>query len=121
MGDVVIADFLETHNLLPELPTETNIYVVLVGNVAEKITHVLAELRDEGVNIAVDFSGRAIDKQMKTANKKSVPFVMVIGEEELREGRFKLKDMHTGVEEAHSIARIASIVEDRRRADYDRD
>jgi histidyl-tRNA synthetase len=121
MGDVVMADFLDTHDLIPELPAETNIYVVLAGDVAGKLNRVLNELREEGVNVAVDLSGRALDKQMKAANKKGVPYVMVVGEEELREGRFKLKDMHTGVEEAHSIARIASIVEDRRRADNDRD
>lgn len=114
MGDVVLADFLQTHNLVPALYPETQLYVVLAGDVASKIGRIVAELREEGVNVAVDISGRGLDKQLKTANKKNVPYVLFIGEQELTEGRFKLKDMRTGEEEQHSIARIASIIEDSR-------
>jgi histidyl-tRNA synthetase len=121
MGDVVLADFLDTHDLLPELAPETQIYIVLAGNVADKVHRIVSELRTDGVNVAVDISGRGIDKQMKTANKKGIPYVMVIGEAELEDGRFKLKDMQTGIEETHSIARIASIVEDDRYTVDDRD
>jgi histidyl-tRNA synthetase len=114
MGDVVLADFLKTHGLLPKLQPETRVYVALAGDVLQKSWKVISELRNEGVNVAVDVSGSKLDKQLKTANKKQVPYVVIIGENELAEGRFKLKNMETGVEEMHSIARIASIVEDSR-------
>lgn len=117
MGDVVLADFLQTHDLLPHLHPETRVYVALAGDLIEKSWKVIAELRNEGVNVAVDISGNKLDKQLKTASKKGVPYVVIIGENELAEGRFKLKNMETGVEETHSVARIASIVEDARHQD----
>lgn len=114
MGDVVLADFLKTHNLLPQLSPETKVYVALAGDVAGKAWRVVSELRNEGVNVAMDISGKSLDKQLKTASKKAVPYVVIIGADELAEGRFKLKNMETGDEEMHSVARIASIVADAR-------
>ena len=67
-----------------------------------------------GVNVAVDISGRKIEKQIKTADKKGIRYVLFIGEDELKSSQFKLKDLHTGEEETHGLERIVSIVKDRR-------
>jgi histidyl-tRNA synthetase len=115
MGDVTLADFLTGHELLPELSPETHVYVVLVGDVAERASRYIGELRQEGVNVAVDITGREVGKQLKTADKKGITFALIIGEEELNSEQFKLKNLHDGSEETHSIARIASILEDHRR------
>lgn len=114
MGDVTFADFLESHSLLPSLPPETDVYAVIVGDVHAEAQKVIDELRAEGVNVAVDISGRSVDKQFKTAHKKGIPYVVTIGHKELQNGQFALKNLQTGQEEARSIARIASIVQDRR-------
>jgi histidyl-tRNA synthetase len=114
MGDVTLADFLNSHELLPKLTPETHVYAVLIGNVAEKASQYIGELRQNGVNVAVDITGRDVGKQLKTADKKGIPFALIIGEEELGSEQFKLKNLHDGTEETHGIARIASIVEDHR-------
>lgn len=111
MGDVTLQNFLEAHGLLPKLQTETDLYVILLGDGAyEQSTGVIAKLRQEGVRVAVDSSGRKFDKQIKSADKKGVPFVMVIGETELASGQFTLKNLATGETETHGIDRIASLV-----------
>lgn len=114
MGDVMLAHFLEVHGLLPKLATETQVYVVLVGDVLMAAQRPIAELREAGVNVAVDISGRGVDKQFKTAVKKGVPYALIIGEQELADEQYKLKNLADGTQEAHSIARIASVVQDTR-------
>jgi histidyl-tRNA synthetase len=114
MGDVTIAEFLKAHELVPTLHPETHIYAVLIGDVAEQAAKYIGELRKEGVNVAVDISGREVGKQLKAADKKGITFALIIGKEELESEQFKLKNLHDGSEETHSIARIASIVEDHR-------
>jgi histidyl-tRNA synthetase len=74
----------------------------------------IKELRDDGVNVAVDISGRSLDKQFKTADKKGIPYVLTIGKKEVESQQFTLKNLQSGEEAAHSITRIASIVQDRR-------
>lgn len=115
MGDVVLADFLETHGLVPHLLPETHVYLAVAGDVLDGAQKVAAELRKDGVNVALDISGKSLDKQLKTANKKGVPYVIVVGEQELESRQFKLKNMQSGEEETHGIDRIASIVEDSRK------
>lgn len=117
MGDVTLQNFLESHDLLPQLAPETDAYVVLIGeNTYEKAQKALAELREAGVNLAVDTTGRGIDKQIKAAVKKGVRYVLFIGEAELASGEFKLRNLVDGTEEAHSLQRIVSLVRDRRHA-----
>lgn len=117
MGDVVLQNFLETHELLPKLHPETKLYVALVGDVLADAQPVLNELRGEGINIAVDISGRDLGKQLKTADKKGIAYVLVLGRQELDSQQYKLKHLATGKEETHSLARIATIVQDHRHED----
>lgn len=113
-GDVTLAEFLKGHDLLPDLQTETDIYVVLVGEVLEKAQKAIADLRGMGANVAVDLSSRKLGDQLKAADKKGIAYVLVVGEQELAEEQFTLKNLHTGVEEKHSLERIVSIVKDYR-------
>jgi histidyl-tRNA synthetase len=117
MGDVTLQNFLESHNLLPQLHSETDAYVVLIGdNMYEKALSTITELRHLGVNLAVDNSGRKMDKQIKTAVKKGLHYAIFIGETELASGQFTVRNLADGSEEKHSLARIVSIVRDRRYA-----
>lgn len=116
-GDVTLQNFLEGHDLMPNLRPDTDVYVVLIGDVYTQAQRVLDELRDSGANVAVDFSGKKADKQIKVAVKKGIHYVMFIGEKELKEERYTVKNLLTGVEEQHSAARIVSIVCDHRDED----
>ncbi len=113
-GDVTLGNFLELHDLLPPLSTETDVYAILIGDVYQPAQKVLAELRREGVTVAVDATGRNIAAQIKAAAKKSIPYAMFIGQDELNDGRFNLKHLATGQEESHGLERIISTVLDSR-------
>ncbi len=114
MGDVTLQNFLETHGLLPEIKPETDAYVVLIGNVYIQAVPVLKKLREAGLRIAVDTSGRKPDKQFKSAVKKQIRYAIVIGEQELADGQLNLKDLQAGQEEKHSLERVVSIIKDYR-------
>lgn len=116
MGDVTFMDFLESHKLLPSLKKKTEVILLirefeLVG----RVQSVVRELREMGVNVSVDYSGRKIDKQFKAALKSGVRHAIFVGSEELETEQFILKDLKTGKEEKHSLQRIVSMVKDRRK------
>jgi histidyl-tRNA synthetase len=113
-GDVTLQNFLEGHNLLPNLRPETDVYVVLIGDVYKDAARVIEDLRSMGANVAVDLTGKKPDKQIKTAVKKGIHYAMFIGEKELKEEQYEVRNLLTGVEERHSAARIVSIVKDYR-------
>lgn len=112
MGDVTLQNFLETHDLLPKLMTETEVYAVLVGDVYEPAQKIVTQLRRSGVKTAVDITKRKLDKQLKTADKKGIRYALIIGEKELADEQFVLRNLHDGSQETHSIERIISIIKD---------
>jgi len=114
MGDVTLQNFLESHELMPKLHTETDVYVILIGDVYLKAQKALKELRDAGVKIAIDITGRKPDKQIKTAVKKGIHYALFIGDRELESEQYVLKNLMTGADEQHGINRTVSIVKDYR-------
>lgn len=112
MGDVALANFLESHNLLPKLAVETDIYVILAGDIAEQASGVIAELRRQ-LNVAVDFSGRKLGHMIKTADKKGIPFVLVVGESELSEQKYSLKQLASGEQQQLALEEIINTVKNR--------
>ncbi len=108
--------FLESHDLMPELASTTEVYVAVLGdNTLPGASKLTGRLREEGVNVELDFTGRKIDKQIKTAVKKHIPYVLFVGEAELKSEKYNLKDTHTGEEEAFSFERLVARIKDRRR------
>lgn len=109
-GDVTLANFLEGHDLTPDLKSETDVYVALVGDVSEASQEIIAELRRSGLNVATDLSSRKIGDQLKAADKKGVTQVLIIGEDELKTGQFKLKNLKTGQEKAAKLNGIIDML-----------
>jgi histidyl-tRNA synthetase len=114
LGDVTLANFLELHRLTPDLYAETDVYIALVGEATDAAQPAIAELREMGLNVAVGTFGRKIGDHFKVAEKKGITYVMVMGEQEIESGQFTIKNIQTGTEEKHSLARIVSLVKDHR-------
>ena len=106
MGDVTLLNFLNEHGLIPPLPAETDIIVILVGDVYQAALPVIARLRTGGLNLAVDYSGRKLDIQIKHAVKSGVRHALFIGEKELASGHFTLRDLQKGEETSLTPERI---------------
>jgi histidyl-tRNA synthetase len=106
--------FLQLHELVPSLGSTTDVYMVPIGDVLKRAMKLASKLRQEGVNIEVDFNGRKVDKQLKTAVKKNIPYLLFIGEDELTNEMYTLKTLATGAEQKLSFERLVSVLNDRR-------
>lgn len=114
LGDATLANFLEIHHLLPDLHSETDIFVAIVGDVAEAAQASINELREMGLNVAVGAYGRKLGDHFKVADKKGITHVVIIGQQELESEQYVIKNLQSGAEEKHSLARIVSLVKDHR-------
>ncbi len=54
---------------------------------------VLRMLREEGINADFDYCGKSLKGQMRSAQRKGSRVVVILGEEEAKEGTLLLKDM----------------------------
>ncbi len=113
MGDITLVNFLESNSLMPKFKPSTELYVCGLGDGAQKVAQ---QLRGMEINTAFDSTGRKLEKQIKTAEKLGIRYILFVGDKELAEEQFGLKDLVTGEQEAHSLERIVSIVKDFRKA-----
>ncbi len=95
VGDVTMIDFLKAHNLTPELDSETDVYIVVVGDILRQAQGIARLLRQAGLNVALDITGRKADKQTKSGVTKHVPYLLFVGEQELHNERFTLRNVKT--------------------------
>ena len=76
---------------------EKFLYLAYLGEEAKKAGMELARfLRSEGVGCLIEYKDRGLKSHLSRANKLRARWVVMIGEDELKSGMFKLKDMETG-------------------------
>ena len=66
-------------------------------------------LRNNGIRTEVYLNNKKIKAKFKYADKLQIPYVIVIGENEIAENKFKLKNMETGEEKELTIEEIEKI------------
>ena len=119
MGATTMQNFLEVHGLLPKLVSRTDVYIIAVDRAADAGADALARaLRAAGVRVEFDITDRKLDKQIKTASKKQIPFVAFVGSDELESGIYSVKNLVDSTEQKADIDRMITIVKDHR---YDGD
>lgn len=110
-GDVIIRDILETYGKLPEYKSKTNLYICTMGKDYQEYGNELAQkLREAGVRVAVNLTDKKIGDQIKSADKQKIPYIICVGENEIKTGEFKLKNLKTGEEKIVSEVGLPSLL-----------
>ena len=87
------------------------VYVVAMDETTKKKAFsVVRDLRMNGISADMDFTGRKVKAQMKSADRKGAGFVIVIGETELENGKVALKEMATGEQQEMAFEEIAGTI-----------
>jgi histidyl-tRNA synthetase len=108
MGDATLLNFLESNNLLPTLKPATDAVLIGIDVENDKLSELSNRLRNEGLNIAVDFTNRKIDKKIKAAEKLKVENILIVGENEIMSNKFTLKNLVSGEEFQLAITQVKS-------------
>ncbi len=89
---------------------------MVLGDALKGALQLASDLRAEGINVETDITDRKLDKQLKTALKKEIPFIVFVGDDELQTEVYPFKDVASSEEQKLSLERIVSSVKDRRRS-----
>ena len=107
-----IYDVLNALDLYPaEARTSTQVMFVNFGEAeAAASMKMMKELRHAGVAVEIYPDAAKMKKQMAYANGAGVPFVAMVGESEMAQGKMALKNMITGDQQTVSAAEAAAII-----------
>ena len=73
------------------------IYIAPMGeNAALEAMRIVSELRSNGISAQTDVAGRSLKAQMKYADKIGARYTMVLGDNEIEQGKANLKNMDKG-------------------------
>ena len=99
---------LEDLNLFPEAIDQS--LQVLCVNFGDKeamaALKLVSQLRKSGVKADIYPSSAKMQKQMKYANNRNVPYVILIGEQELSNNSFIVKNMKEGSQKEYSLSKV---------------
>ena len=79
---------------------ETEAYTLKIAN----------ELRKKNIHVIIEMNKRKIKKCFEWADKQSIPYVIVIGENEIKTNHFMLKNMKSATSKEYSFDNIEQLV-----------
>ncbi len=91
------------------------IIIPMDRNAYREVFKTAKRLWAEGLACQMDHSGRAFKGQMRKAHKDGRKIVMIIGEDEIKQGKIAMKDMGTGEQEMLSLDEAVEKLKERQR------
>lgn len=109
-----IYDVLLELNLFPESTAAgTKVLISNFDEAAELYAlPIVQQLRNANIAAELYPTAAKLKKQMSYADDKKIPYVILIGSDELESGLLTLKDMHSGVQEKLSLNDIMEKIKD---------
>jgi histidyl-tRNA synthetase len=107
-----IIDVITELNLWPTISkTSVNALVTIFNESFEDVSiNVAKKLRASGVNTEIYPQSAKLEKQLKYADRKKIPYVVIIGEEEVSKGTVLVKNLETGQQTSVPIDEASSII-----------
>ena len=108
-----IYDVMLGLNLFPEeLACSTKVFFVNLGKAEEEAAMpIISQLRDNGIATEIYPESAKMKKQMEYANRRGIPYVVIIGSNELERGVATIKNMRSGEQMEVSLNDIASVLQ----------
>lgn len=97
---------LEELGLLPKAIVAKALILNLDSNLTDNYFELASRLRASGVLVELYYEEAKLDKQFKYAERKGIPFAVLLGSEEFSTGQVKIKDLNNRQQTEVSIAEI---------------
>ena len=99
---------MEELNLFPETVTTTSKAMFINFGEVEALFCLkrISQLRQNGIKVEMYPDAAKMGKQFQFAEKKGIPFAVIVGEEEMKQNQFKLKDLTSGEQVTVSLEEL---------------
>lgn len=84
-----------------------DVFMVCLGDDARDwVIGQLPAFREQGISATMDYKGRSMKAQMKEANRQNAKYALIVGDNELTEGKYVLRNMLESAEEQLTVEEI---------------
>ena len=114
LGVLTLTLFLESYGLIPESVKQAapaDVYIAVASSSVIADAGLLAEtLRNSGIRVMMDVSGKKLGKQFSEASRNRITQVITVGVEEAKTGIYKMKYLPDGKVTAGSVEELIGIL-----------
>lgn len=96
----------------PSVDQQLDVFCINFGEAeAQAAFKLILNLRSKGIRADIYPNATKVGKQFKYADKRGVPRVILIGDEELKDGKFTVREMQSGEQTTYSLERWEEFAE----------
>jgi histidyl-tRNA synthetase len=107
LGIERIIEVMKEKKMVRKRKTKVEVFVATINKeVLKKSLKIIQKLRESGIKTDFDLRERNLTRQLEYANSLGVPFVLIIGEKELKTKKFKLRNMEKKIEKEMELSEI---------------
>ena len=104
---------LEKQGKLPELSGAPQVYLSVLGDAPKlKAFEIAQNLRAQGIRTELEYAGRSLKAQMKTADKLNAALVLILGEDELARETIVLRNMKKGEQREVPWRELVTVIQE---------
>lgn len=90
--------------------TTAKVLVIPLGQYLKEAQNISNILRKESINTELFYTQKSVKAMLNYANKIGVPYVIFVGEDEVINERYTLKDMKTGSQVKYDVFELVSLL-----------
>jgi len=101
---------MKAQNVPVPAPPSPPVFIAYLGDAARMhAVRLLAQLHQDGIGAQIAMSG-SLKSQLRQANKRAARFALIIGEDEIAQGRVTLRNLALGTQEAVPLDRLGDAI-----------
>lgn len=85
------------------------VYVIPIGTLAASV-RIAQELRQQDIHVDIALGKKGVSRHLEYADSYQIPYVILIGEEEIQQQKVKLRDMRTGKEQLLRVDEVVKLI-----------
>ncbi len=93
-----------------DIASKNKVSIIPLGDTLSTCLKICNKLRSSGINCEVLFEDKSFKSKLKDANRSEVPFVIIVGEEEVSSQKFAVKNMQTGEQNSLTTEEIIKLM-----------
>ncbi|MBT3636106.1 MAG: histidine--tRNA ligase [Opitutae bacterium] len=116
IGDMTLADCLESNGLLPSYVTAPDVFVIAGEDLQTEALALASRTRKGGFATSYSLKQAGFGKQFKEAGKSGARYALILGEDESSGGMVTVKDLRSGgekrIKQSDLLAQLEGLDED---------
>lgn len=86
-----------------------DLFIIPMNNTKLESLKLANNLREKGLRVIIEMKDKKVKKSFEWANKNNISFVIVLGEDEIKNNKIKVKDMNNSIEKEFCLDDIENI------------